>query len=187
MPRPASRPQVEQQQQKERFAAKMMRELEREEAASAARAKLNATQLRQVLSLQARDKSAREMREHVEMFGEHGGLLPPEPDTAAAKVEMRKKELEDAIIAKQRERRRLKAARKAEQQEARRQHREGELLDARDASAQQQQQAQLKLEWAKQEAELRRSRRHEAERSEADRVRSEALGRATRGDGPLGY
>tara|TARA_B110001452_G_scaffold36161_1_gene27737 strand:+ start:33 stop:1253 length:1221 start_codon:yes stop_codon:yes gene_type:complete len=178
---------VQQEQQKQRYAAKMMRELEREEALSAARGLQNKQQLKQVLALQAADKTSRDMREHVKLYGEHGGLLGPEKDTRKTQVAMRKQELELAIAEAQRERRRLKAARKAEQQEARRQHREGELLDARDASAQQQQQAELKLEWAKQEAELRLSRRHEAERSYADRVRGEALGRATRGEGPLGY
>ena len=178
---------VQQEQQKQRYAAKMMRELEREEAVSATRGLQNQQQLKHVLALQVADKTSRDMRGHVQLHREHGGLLGPEKDTRKTQTAMRKQELELAIAEAQRERRRLKAARKAEQQEARRRHHEGELLDAHDASAQQQQQAQLKLEWAKQEAELRQCRRNEAERSMADRLRGEALGKATRGDGPLGY
>lgn len=167
--------QVQQQQQKERYTARMMHNLERSEVEHAQRGVQNQQQLRQVLSLQAADKVGRDLRDHVKLFGEHGSILPTEGWDRVAAVHVAKQALQDQIVEKQRERKVLRRAERSrakqfnaatEQQKA--------LLDAQESSALQQQRAELRLAWAKQEGALRAQRRGEAARSHADQRKQQA-------------
>ena len=135
--------------------------------------------LRQVHALQAADKLARDLRAHAKVHGEWGSLMPVAKERTTA-VAMAKQELENQIAEKQHERKALKRAERARVRKLdAANERHAALLDAQESSALQQQQLELRLAWAKQEAELRAQRRSEAARSDAQRRVQEGLASLT--------
>ena len=171
---------VQQQQQKERFNARMMDNLERKEREDAHHGRRNQKQLEKVLSLQAADKAGRDLRDHVKLFGEHGSILPAEGWDRVHAVHVAKQALQDQIAEKQRERKALKRAERTrvrQYNEASERH--TAALDAQESSALQHQRAELKLAWAKQEGALRAQRRGEAARSDAHMRMQDGLSKLT--------
>lgn len=171
---------VQQQQQKERFNARMIDNLERKEREDAHHERRNQKQLEKVLSLQAADKAGRDLRDHVKLFGEHGSILPAEGWDRAHAVHVAKQALQDQIDEKQRERKALKRAERTRvRQYSDANERHTAALDAQESSALQHQRAELKLAWAKQEGALRAQRRGEARRSDAHMRMQDGLSKLT--------